>query len=415
MRLIDQYKNLRRENYVLFFGRIVTNLGAMVWPMLTLIMNQKMGLSASAVAALTVAGGLFMLPVGILGGKLADRYSKKNVIVICDSVSIVFYIICGLIPLTYLSLVLILLAAGCQSMEGPAYDALIADITVTADRERAYSLQYLGMNIGMVLSPTIAGILFKNALWLAFIISGLSIACSTALIFFKVKNTAPAKETGEESRYQAARASESIIKVLKDNPVILLFVLAIGLYYTSYHQFSFLMPLDMGRVHGENGAVIFGTVNSFNCLIVIFFTPLITALFRRLYETGKALAGILLQTAGLVLFASMLGHIAWYYAAMLLFTWGEIFTTVSQGPYLSSRVPSSHRGRVNGVINVIMGVLMGVSELATGRLYDVLGSSAAWSFTYAMEALSIVLCIMLVFLDRRRYPALYSKDSSPDA
>ena len=98
MRLLDQYKGLRRENYVLFFGRVVTNLGAMVWPMLTLIMNQKMGMSASTVAVVMVVAGIVLLPVSLLGGRLADRCNKKMLIVVCDTISVVFYIFCGIIP-----------------------------------------------------------------------------------------------------------------------------------------------------------------------------------------------------------------------------------------------------------------------------------------------------------------------------
>ena len=37
----SQYRGLRREIYILCFGRVVTNLGSMVWPMLTLILSQK--------------------------------------------------------------------------------------------------------------------------------------------------------------------------------------------------------------------------------------------------------------------------------------------------------------------------------------------------------------------------------------
>ncbi len=33
MKLFEQYKGLKRENYILFFGKIVTNLGAMIWQM----------------------------------------------------------------------------------------------------------------------------------------------------------------------------------------------------------------------------------------------------------------------------------------------------------------------------------------------------------------------------------------------
>ena len=54
MNLLNQYRGLRKEVYVLFFGRVVTNLGAMVWPLLTLIMNQKLGMSASLVAVVSV-------------------------------------------------------------------------------------------------------------------------------------------------------------------------------------------------------------------------------------------------------------------------------------------------------------------------------------------------------------------------
>ena len=40
MNLISQYKGLRKENYVLCFGRFVTAMGAMVRPMLTMILSR---------------------------------------------------------------------------------------------------------------------------------------------------------------------------------------------------------------------------------------------------------------------------------------------------------------------------------------------------------------------------------------
>ena len=42
MNLISQYKGLRKENYVLCFGRFVTAMGAMVRPMLTMICSQSL-------------------------------------------------------------------------------------------------------------------------------------------------------------------------------------------------------------------------------------------------------------------------------------------------------------------------------------------------------------------------------------
>ena len=65
MHFFSQYRGLRRENYVLFFGRIVTNMGSMVWPMLTMILNQKLGMSAGNIAILTAVFGILMMPAGL--------------------------------------------------------------------------------------------------------------------------------------------------------------------------------------------------------------------------------------------------------------------------------------------------------------------------------------------------------------
>lgn len=50
MKFIDQYKNLGREIYILFFGRIVTSMGALIWPLMTLILKNKMGYDATFIA-----------------------------------------------------------------------------------------------------------------------------------------------------------------------------------------------------------------------------------------------------------------------------------------------------------------------------------------------------------------------------
>ena len=409
MNIFSQYKGLRRENYILFYGRVVTGLGSTIWPMMTLILNQKMGYSAGMISVILVVGGTIMLPANLLGGVLADRYNKKNNIVFFDAVSVIGYVICAFMPLGRISILLILLSAICQSVEYPSYNALIADLTTTDQRERAYSLQYLGANLGLVLSPTIAGILFRNYLWLAFLISGLSIASSTLMIAFGVRDITPVEETGEQAEYQKAADGVPILEVLKKNRTVLLYVCALALYYAAYNQFSFMMPLDMGVVHGEAGAVIFGTVNSLNCIIVVIFTPLITNWFQRLSATGKTLAGELLVTAGYMVFLLLLGHIPAYYLAMTLFTWGEVFATIAEGPYLTRRIPASHRGRINGVSSVIQSVMISVCQLSVGYTHDAFGMTAAWSLVFVILGTAILITLILAFRDRKAYPGLYGR------
>ena len=415
--LFSQYKGLRREVYILFIGRIVTSMGSMVWPMFTMILSLKLGLDAEKIALLMVASGIFMLPADIIGGKLADHCSKKKIILWCDIVSVVCYIACGLIPIGPATVVLMLAAAVSQTMEHPAYSGLFADLTKTRDRQRAFSLSYLGVNLGLVLSPTIAGLLFKDYLWLSFIISGVAIGISTVLIEFCVKNIHKEPDDSGEAVYQKERHGEGIFRILRDNRILLIYIAAAAIYGAVYSQYSYLMPLDMSAVHGEDGAVIFGTVSSLNCLIVVLFTPIFTKLFAKTQDLFKLLAGQLFVGLGYALFLTLIGHVPIYYVAMVLFTWGEIFATLADGPYLTKRIPSSHRGRITGLISVCSAVIAGAIELTVGHLYKQGGHLPAWTFVLSMLGAAVLLTAALLLADRHAYPKLYEKhvEDSPPA
>lgn len=412
MKLINQYRGLRREIYILFFGRIVTNLGSMIWPVLTMILSQKLGFSAGEIAYYFVGFSVIALPATLIGGRIADRFNKKWIIVVCDSVSVLCFLICAAIPLGIGTILLFMIAGLFQNVEYPAYDALFADLSATKDRERAYSLEYLGGNLGLVLSPTIAGLLFRDYLWLSFLISGISIGLSTILIAVLIRDVTPVRDTGEASAYQAKKEGASIFAILRENPLLLLYLLCAILYGAAYGQYNFIMPLDMAAVHGDDGAFIFGTVTSFNCITVVLFTPIITKLFTRIRDTGKMVIGRILVFAGYLVFLLLLGFIPGYYLAMLIFTWGEIFSTVSEGPYVSSRIPASHRGRINGIMSVAYTVVGGAVDLFVGQLYDRAGSTWTWAVILGVTFASAAVAIILKARDKKAYPKLYIEEEA---
>lgn len=409
MNLLSQYKGLRKENYILCFGRVVTAMGAMIWPMLTLILSQKLGMSGEHVAWVMAAVGILSLPANLIGGKMADHFNKKRNIIYLDMISVISYMICAVIPLSGLTIVLMFFAAACQNMENPSYNALIADITVTKDRERAYSLQYLGYNLGFVMSPTIAGFLFRDYLWLAFLISGLAIGCSAVLILFLVRDISPVEDGSRESIYQADRKGESLWRILKENRLILFFILAVSGYYAAYQMYNYLIPLDLVRIHGDGGAVIFGSITSVNCIVVVVFTPLITRMFPKASEPVKTMLGQILLLAGFGIFLLSGERIVFYYAAMIILTWGEIFNMLAESPYLTSRVPASHRGRITGLTEVIRTGIASGYQLLIGFIYKIGTLSAAWAAVFIMGSFFVLLCMVLAVKDRSVYKNLYQK------
>ena len=120
MTLFNQYRGLRREIYILCFGRVVTNLGSMVWPVMTMILSQKLGLSAAEISYYFVGSSLIMLPAHIIGGRLADRFNKKRMIVLCDCVSILCFLISAAIPLGIGTIFLFIIGGIFQSIEYPS-------------------------------------------------------------------------------------------------------------------------------------------------------------------------------------------------------------------------------------------------------------------------------------------------------
>ena len=126
-------------------------------------------------------------------------------------------------------------------------------------------------------------------------------------------------------------------------------------------------------------------------------------------EIKKILTGMILVFSGYVVFLLLLGFIPAYYAAMIMFTWGEIFATISEGPYISRRIPSSHRGRINGIMTVISTLICGGFDLAVGGLYDYAGPVYSWGAVFCVLAVAAVMIVILIGFDKRKYPKLYEK------
>ena len=410
MKFIQQYKNLSKEIYIVFFGRIVTSMGSLIWPLLTLILKNKLGYSATTIATLTMAMTILQFPMMLLGGKLADTLNRKWIIVICDLVTVTAYIICGILPLSNFSIALFYLAGVFATIEGPSYDALVADLSDSESREKAYSLQYLGMNLGLVLSPTIGGLLFENYLWLAFILTGLATLSSTILILLFIKRLSVEKKN--ISAYEEKRENESVFRILRERKALILYALVCGFGGIVYAQFNYLLPLNMENLYGAKGATLFGMLTSTNALVVIIATPLITTFMSRLMDVRKIFVGESLIVLGLFGYRFVQGAIGLYFILMIIFTIGEVFNTLGHQPYMTRRIPSTHWGRVNSFVNTVSGFCSGVGNILIGKIVDTSGYDVAWFVVGIIGAVAITLIVLLNLLDKRQFKLLYEANES---
>ncbi|MBE5955387.1 MAG: MFS transporter [Lachnospiraceae bacterium] len=405
-RIFGMYGGLRKEIYIICFGRLVTSMGGLVWPMLTLILKSKLGFNAEEVALWFLLFGVFQIPFNYIGGRLTDRYNKRNLILIFDFISVVLYCTTAVLPLTTGSLWIYFIGSLFQHMEWPAYDALIAEMTSDHDREKAYSLQYLAANLGVVFAPTLGGLLFQNYLWLSFLICGMAVFSSTVLIFFFIPKNV---EAAVNHNTYENREEGSLFKILKGRSILIFYTLICCISITLYNQFNYLLPIQMDEIFLEQGAVFFGMLTSVNGLVVISCTPILTQWTLRWCDLDRIIWGVLLQIAALCSYYFYYDGIGFYIVSMVIFTIGEVLNTLGAHPYLSKRVPASHRGRIISIHNICTSTVSSFGNTIVGRIIVLYTFREGWIFVFVVGSLLMSLFVLYRGMDRKRFELLYHR------
>lgn len=405
-RLFSMYGGLKREIYILCFGRFVTAMGSLIWPMLTLILKSKLGYNAQEVAWWFLAFGAIQLPFALIGGKMTDRYNKRNLIVVFDLISVILCVIVAFLPLSIYSICIYFISSVFQHMEWPAYDALIAEMTTDNEREKAYSLHYLAANLGVVFAPTLGGLLFNNYLWLAFLISGLAVFSSTIFIYkFVPKNI----EVVTNHNTYEKRTEGTLWDLLKMRKILILFIAIQCLVSIIYDQFNYLLPMQMDEFFLDKGAFYFGMMTSINGFVVISCTPILTHLTMKWGDVSRILFGEMLQIIGLVSCFFYKDELVFYIVTMVVFTLGEIIHTIGTHPYVSKRVPSSHRGRYTSTSNIIRQAASSIGNTFVGKIVVLQSLKAGWIFIGIMGMISLTLLTLYREKDKQYFHLLYEK------
>lgn len=406
----SMYTDLPKEIYVLAFGRIMTSMGALIWPMFTLIMSEKLGLNGETIGLYMMMFSLFMGPFYLIGGKLADKYNKKHIIVTFDLIGNSLYLICAFIPVSMTTLYLLAIASLFQSMEHPSYDALIADLTSYVDRERAYSLNYLAMNLGLVLAPTIGGFLFNDYLNISFLINGLADLSSTLLILFGIKMVKIRYDDYIMNEYEH-EYSGSVWDLFKERKLFFVLFVISGLSALIYNQFNFLMPLHMESAFRGSGALKFGLLTSINAIVVVIGTPIFTRLLRNVIDVKLMYLGQLFQSLGLGCFIFVSHYFSVAILGMIVFTIGEVLNSISKTPYLTKRIPTTHRGRMISITTSLASLVGILSNYVIGILIDFYTFNMIWEIIGVIGIVLMILFTLYLKMDKQAYPHLYKEKS----
>lgn len=404
--LVSPYMGLPKPIYIIFLSRIINAMGVFIFPLFTIILNQKIGLSESETGYWLMIMGFMFVPSSMIGGKIADHWGRKKPIILFEGIGAIIYIICGFMPAGIEQVYMVLGACFFFGLAEPAHGAIMSDLTTPENREGAFSLSYMGFNLGFAVGPTLGGLLYHLNLY-SWVFWGDAITLILSLILialFVPETFGTHTEAISQERVLEHAVEGSTLKVLLSRPILIWFSLILLTYQFAYAQWGYLLPLHTFK-NFSDGVLFYGLLASFNGIIVLICTPIITKLLEGRRDLEKNFIGGLLYLIGFGSFAFIDGKLM-FALACFVFTLGEIVTTISYMPFLANRTPSSHRGRVSAVVPLIMGIGRSVGPLIMGYVIQATSIEDGWKLVGVVMLVGVFFMKVLDLTDAKKNPIL---------
>ena len=397
----DTFAALKHRNFRLFFvGQLVSLTGT--WMQATAQGWLVYQLTGSKVLLGTVAavGSLPMLLFSVWGGSIADRHSKRNVVVVTQSgMMLLAFAFAALVGSGHIQpwhiLVLAALGGVAMAFDMPARQAFMVEMTSREHLMNAISLNSAVVNGARVVGPAVAGFLmaYVGMQW-CFLLNGLSfIAVIVGLRMMRLPKFVPPAEPPSTGRHIlqgfAYVAGHRRVRIL-----LLLFGV-VGIFGWSY---SVLLPAyatDVLHV-GERG---YGVLLSANGLGALLGALTVATFGGRIRPRFMIFGGLWLFSATLVLLAV----VRWYplvLACFVLSGWGMLLNFSTINTVVQTSVSDVMRGRVMGIWALVFGGMLPVGGIESGFLSHAVG--VPW--TIAVGALVCAGAGLVTWLAVRRNP-----------
>jgi POT family proton-dependent oligopeptide transporter len=225
----------------------------------------------------------------IFGGLLADRLlGHRRTVVIGASLMAIGHFMMAFEPLFLFALLFLILGNGAFK---PNMSAQVGELYVPGDprRDRAYSIFYVGINLGAFLAPLVCGTLGERVGWhYGFAAAGVGMLIGLAIYLYASPHLPP-ERIGSRAESAPLRRDEGRTLVA----LAVLFVPTM-LFWATYEQQGNTVAL-WADTHTDRTIDLFGlsaeipttTFQAFNPFMIFAFTPLIVALWAWQAKRGR--------------------------------------------------------------------------------------------------------------------------------
>lgn len=346
--------------------------------------------AASALGVVAVASAVPMLLVSAFGGVIADRYSKRKVLLLAQALvtaaNAVFaaMIIAGVVEFWHLVAGAVLQGM-MMSIVMPVRQAIVPQLVPRHKMMNAVSLQMSGMNLTRVIGPVIAGMIIAplelGVTW--WVAVGLYAIATVSILFLPSHGM-----TARRARGSVLAELGGGFAYIWRTPLMRLLLLTAMLMPLFGFPVQLVLPVFAKDVF-EGGAGALAVLMA-GAGVGGLIGALLTASLGGVQQKGRVmLAGGVAQGALFIGFALT----PYFWPALVLLALGNIggmlFMTTNNET-IQARVPEEYRGRVMAVLMMSFGI-MPLGVVPVTLLADAVGAPEAVAATSALMLATIAL------------------------
>ncbi len=351
-------------------------------------------------------GLVYLTP--IFGGLLADRLlGQRRTVILGAALMAAGHFMMAFERLFLFALLLLILGSGCFK---PNISTQVGSLYASGDRrrDRAFSIFYVGINLGAFFSPLVCGTLGEEVGWhYGFAAAG--VGMTAGLIIYLIATPTLPKDAFSARAATAAPLARNDWQAIG---AILALILPASLFWATYEQQGNTIVLwaseytDRHLIGGYQIPVTW--FQAFNPFMIFAFTPFIVALWRRQgrHEPStvmKMAIGLFLNAASwLVMLAAV--HVAdggkaswlWLFAFFVVITVGELYLSPTSLSLITKVAPAR-------LLSMMMGVWLAanfIGDFLAGYLGTYWSSMGKDDFFLMLALISAAAGIAIALLHR---------------